>query len=149
MSNKLNLPIKDLSISDFIGYVISNDVDLGISITLDEKGLRLKIKNPLILELADELEITVSGETNIVSKGINIDTLYDFHKTVFNLNGRNSKQIRELRSSIDYRKESIDKTNKIKNAARDISIPSIDATIDDKLTFLNKHVPKNITETGE
>lgn len=140
---------KDLSISDFVKHVISNDVDLGVTFSLDEKGLRIKVKNPLILEIYDELEITVKGETNIVSKGMNIDTLYDFHGTVFSLNGRNSKQIRDLKSSIEYRSSALEKVEEIKKASESISMPSIDATPNNKLEFLNKLVPKNVYEPGE
>jgi len=136
---------KDLSLGDFIGHLVSNKIDLGISFSMDETGLKIKIDNPITLEIANEFDLTIKGETNIVSKGMNIDTLYDKYKTIFNLNGRNSKQIRNEQVSINYRKEVEEKNKILKKLAENISVPSISATTDQKINFLKQYELKNIT----
>jgi len=145
----INKHCKNLSIGDFIGHLVSNNIDLGISFSIDENGLKIKIDNPISLEIANEFDLTIEGETNIVSKGMNIDTLYDKYKTIFNLNGRNSKQIRNDLKSINYRKEVEEKNKTLKKIADNISMPSISATTDQKINFLKQYELKNITNKEE
>ena len=50
-----------------------------------------------------DLLFSVNGETNLVSRGFNLDTLYDYFKTSINLNSRLSKQIINTDESKKYR----------------------------------------------
>lgn len=144
-----NQHCKDLSLGDFIGHLVSNKIDLGISFSLDENGLKVRIDNPIILEIGNEFDISVEGETNIISKGLNIDTLYDKYRTKFNLNGRNSKQIRDDITSIEYRKKVKEQAEELKKIADIISAPSIAASTDEKLNFLNQYKLKSIKDREE
>ena len=151
MSKELttNQHCKDLSLGDFIGHLVSNKIDLGISFSMDEKGLKVRIDNPIILEIGDEFDVSIEGETNIISKGMNLDTLYDKYNTIFNLNGRNSKQIRDDIVSIEYRKRVKENANKLKEISEEISAPSISASSSEKLEYLNQYKLKSVTDKEE
>jgi hypothetical protein len=137
---------KDLSIGDFIGHLVTNKIDIGISFSIDESGLRIKIDNPLVLEIVNEFELTIGGETNVVSKGINIDTLFDKYGTVWNLNGRNSKQIRDEQTSIEFRNKVVESKEKLEELTKGISAPSITADSTEKTEFLKQYELKDITK---
>jgi hypothetical protein len=151
MSKELttNTYCKDLSIGDFVNHLVSNNIDLGVSFSIDESGLRIKIDNPLVLEIVNEFELTIGSETNIVAKGINVDTLFDQHGSIWNLNGRNSKQIRDEQSSIDYRKRVEENRKKLKELTKNVSSPSIAAKATEKINFLGQHKLKDITKKEE
>jgi hypothetical protein len=149
MDKELTTYCKDLSIGDFIGHLVSNDIDLGISFSIDESGLKIKVDNPLVLEIVNEFELTIGGESNIVAKGINVDTLFDKYGSIWNLNGRNSKQIRDEQSSIDYRKRVEDNKDILKDLVEPISTLVIDASSTDKIKFLGQHQLKDITKKEE
>jgi len=144
MSN--DLVKQDLTLNGFIHYVIKNDIDLGISFSLNDGTLKVKIINPIILELADSLELTIHGETNITSKGLNLDTLFDQYKTVLHLNSREAKQIRNLPESIKYRENMETKTTKLEELTEHINgiILTPDASLDEKIEFLQSFKPKMI-----
>ncbi len=55
------------------------------------------------LTLEGDLTFSIKGQTNLISKGFNIDSLYDFFKTTFNVNSRLSKQIVNTPEAIVYR----------------------------------------------
>lgn len=136
---------QDLTLGEFIHHIVKNDIDLGITFSLGE-SLRIKITNPIILELADSLELSIQGETNIISKGLNIDTLFDQYKTTLHLNSREAKQIRDLPSSIRYKELRKEKLKKLEELAELTSYPTITpiATLDEKIDVLQSINPKLI-----
>ena len=132
-----------LSLSQFMEYVISNKVDLGITFSMDNNGLKISIKNPVIIELANELELSIGGEANIISKGLKLDTLFDLYGTALHLNSREAKQIKDLPTSIKYRNNVDEKMRKLEGLAEYISHPSLspDASLDEKIEFLQTFKP--------
>jgi len=132
---------KDLSLGDFMKHITSSNIDLGIKFSISKKGIGIKIERPISLNFMNELELSVVGETNIVSKGLNLDTLFDFHGTVLQLNGRVAKQIKDHPKSVAYREERLEKLKKIEELARDISHPVLpaNASLEDKIKFLKSH----------
>ncbi len=74
-----------------------------LTIVKNEKQPEIIYHGNIKLTLEGDLTFSIKGETNVVSRGFNIDTLHDFFKTTLNLNSRLSKQIVDTPQAISYR----------------------------------------------
>ncbi len=76
-----------------------------LTIIKDPKNPEIIYHGGICLTIKGNLTFTIDGETNFVSRGLNVDTLHDLFKTSLNLNSRLSKQIIDTEAAKSYREK--------------------------------------------